>query len=119
MSLFSKEGPEGLNVHDMQCMWYENEVAYSHLRQGNYRLALKNFTFIERHLEQIWDDQTDFHLYAMRKYTLNSYLHMLKMEDKIYKNAHAINAAIGMIKTVNKITSDEAKLQNEKDQLQH
>jgi peptide alpha-N-acetyltransferase len=32
MSLFSKEGTEGLNVHDMQCMWYENEVGLSHMR---------------------------------------------------------------------------------------
>ena len=57
----------------MQCMWYENEVGFSHLRQGNYRMALKMFNYIEKHLEQIFEDQLDFHLYAMRKYTLNSY----------------------------------------------
>jgi len=50
MALFSKEGSE-LNVHDMQCMWYENEVGFSHLRLGNYRMALKNFNYIEKHLE--------------------------------------------------------------------
>lgn len=31
MALFSKEGNE-LNVHDMQCMWYEIEVGNSYLR---------------------------------------------------------------------------------------
>ena len=33
MALFSKEGQD-LNVHDMQCMWYETEVGSSHLRQN-------------------------------------------------------------------------------------
>ena len=69
MRLFSKEG-EDLNVHDMQCMWYESEVGNSYLRQGNYRLALKNFSWIEKHFDQINEDQFDFHLYSMRKYTL-------------------------------------------------
>ena len=31
MALFSKEGNE-LNVHDMQCLWYEVEVGNSYLR---------------------------------------------------------------------------------------
>ena len=31
MLLFSKEGQE-LNVHDMQCMWYEIEVGQSYYR---------------------------------------------------------------------------------------
>lgn len=36
-------------------------------------MALKNFNYIEKHFEQIFEDQFDFHLYAMRKYTLNAY----------------------------------------------
>ncbi|CDW89756.1 n-alpha-acetyltransferase auxiliary subunit-like [Stylonychia lemnae] len=111
MGQFSKEGQE-LNVHDMQCMWYENEVGLSYLRQGNYRLALKNFNYIEKHMEQVFEDQLDFHLYAMRKYTLNAYFQMLEMEDNIYKNKNAVRAAIGIIKTmkkVDKIREEEQK----------
>jgi hypothetical protein len=55
MSLFSKEGKD-LNVHDMQCMWYESEMGNSFIRQNNLRLALKNFNYIERHFEQIYED---------------------------------------------------------------
>lgn len=34
MALFSKDSNEdkGLNVHDMQCMWYEVECGKSYLR---------------------------------------------------------------------------------------
>jgi sulfur transfer complex TusBCD TusB component (DsrH family) len=48
----------------------------------------------------------------MRKYTLNSYLQMLEMEDEIYKNQNAVKAAIGIIKTMNKV--DKIKEEEEK-----
>ena len=89
MELFSKEGQE-LNVHDMQAMWYELEVGRSHARQGNWRLALKNFNFIEKHIEQFHEDQFDFHLYSMRKFTVAAYLQLLDMEDRIYSNPYAV-----------------------------
>lgn len=92
-------------------MWYENEVGLSYLRQGNYRLALKNFNYIEKHMEQVFEDQLDFHLYAMRKYTLNAYFQMIEMEDNIYKNKNAVRAAIGIIKTMKKVDKNREEEQ--------
>ena len=52
MALFSKDtGDDKLNVHDMQCMWFETECGNSYLRQGLFRQALKNFNYIEKHFE--------------------------------------------------------------------
>lgn len=111
MALFSKDqgDDQGLNVHDMQCMWYETECGASYLRQGQLRLALKNFHYIEKHFDQIYEDQFDFHLYAMRKYTLNSYFEMIDMEDRVYRNKYAVRAAIGMIKVARKATKLNAQ----------
>lgn len=103
MATFSKEKEDHtLNVHEMQCMWYEVECGKSYLRQGHLRLALKNFKYIDHHFEQIYEDQFDFHLYAIRKFTLNAYFEMIAMEDKVYKNKFAVQAALGIIKVAKK-----------------
>jgi peptide alpha-N-acetyltransferase len=83
-------------------MWFETECGASYLRQGNLRLALKNFNYIEKHFDQIYEDQFDFHLYSIRKFTLNSYFEMLEMEDQVYCNKYAIRAALGMLKAAKK-----------------
>lgn len=59
---------------------------------------MKSFNYIEKHFETIYEDQFDFHLYAIRKFTLSSYFEMIAMEDKVYKNKFAVKAALGMLK---------------------
>jgi len=118
MALFSKETDGSLNVHDMQCMWYETECAAAYLRQGDLRLALKNFNYIEKHFDQIYEDQFDFHLYGLRKFAINAYFEMLEMEDRVYRNKYAVRAALGTIKVfrrVSKLNKEEelAKLKPE------
>jgi tetratricopeptide (TPR) repeat protein len=44
ISLFAKhEGNPEQNLYDMQCSWYELEVAACHLRKGNYGKSLKKY----------------------------------------------------------------------------
>jgi hypothetical protein len=48
----------------------------------------------------------------MRKYTLNSYFQMLDMEDEMHRNKNAVRAAIGLIRTMNKVNKiKEAELE--------
>lgn len=34
-ALFTKDGDQANNLHDMQCMWYEIECGRAHLRRHN------------------------------------------------------------------------------------
>jgi len=99
---FSKEGDD-LNIHDMQQLWYENQVGTSYLRQGNYRLALKNFNFVKEHLKTIYCDQYDFHYFALRKYSLTYYFQMISMQNKLYSYKYATKAGTGLLRTLNQV----------------
>ena len=65
-------------------------------------MALKNFNWVEKHFDQIYEDQFDFHIYSMRKFTLFAYIEMIDMEDRIYKNNFAVKAALGLIRALKK-----------------
>ena len=98
-------------------MWYEVEVGNSNQRLGNHRLALKNYNYIEKHFDQIYEDQFDFHVYSMRKFTIFAYFEMIEMEDKIYRNEYAVQAALGLIKSLKKVEKikEEENKKNEEE----
>jgi len=104
IALFTKDGDQNSNLYDMQCMWYELEIAAAYRRKAkedaaNFGRALKNFAAVDKHFTDIIEDQFDFHTYCVRKMTLRAYVHMLRMEDAVHSHIFYVRAALGAIET--------------------
>ncbi|KAG4945020.1 hypothetical protein AAZX31_15G012600 [Glycine max] len=113
--LFTKDGDQHNNLHDMQCMWYELAGAESYFRQGNLGMALKKFLSVEKHYADITEDQFDFHSYCLRKMTLHTYVEMLKFQDQLHSHAYFHKAAAGAIRCYIELHDSPPKLTTEED----
>ena len=49
--------------------------------------ALKRLLAVRAHFDDFVEDQFDFHSYCVRKMTLRAYVAMLRMEDRLHRNA--------------------------------
>ncbi|MBA0866290.1 hypothetical protein Goshw_019701 [Gossypium schwendimanii] len=98
--LFTKDGDQHNNLHDMQCMWYELASGESYFRQGDLGRALKKFLAVEKHYADITEDQFDFHSYCLRKMTLRAYVDMLRFQDRLHSHAYFHKAAAGAIRCI-------------------
>ncbi|KAI3463358.1 hypothetical protein Pfo_020021 [Paulownia fortunei] len=114
--LFTKDGEQHNNLHDMQCMWYELASGESYLRQGDLGRALKKFLSVEKHYADITEDQFDFHSYCLRKMTLRTYVEMLKFQDRLHSYSYFRKAAAGAIKCYLKLCDSPSKSSAEEDE---
>ncbi|TKY64516.1 N-alpha-acetyltransferase 16, NatA auxiliary subunit [Spatholobus suberectus] len=113
--LFTKDGDQHNNLHDMQCMWYELASGESYFRQGDLGRALKKFLAVEKHYADISEDQFDFHSYCLRKMTLRTYVEMLKFQDQLHSHAYFHKAAAGAIRCYIKLHDSPPKSTAEED----
>jgi hypothetical protein len=61
MVKFSRDQDLGsLNVHEMQTLWFEVQCSKAYYRQGQYRDALKQIGYIEKHFDTIFEDCIEF-----------------------------------------------------------
>ncbi|GBG90818.1 hypothetical protein CBR_g51323 [Chara braunii] len=102
-ALFTKDGDQHNNLFDMQCMWYELASGDSHLRQGNFGKALKKYLAVEKHYQDMEEDQFDFHTYCLRKMTLRAYVKMLRMADRLHSHKFFCRAAAGAVRCYLKV----------------
>ncbi|EYU21564.1 hypothetical protein ABFS82_09G099700 [Erythranthe guttata] len=114
--LFTKDGEQHNNLHDMQCMWYELASGESYFRQGDLGHALKKFLAVEKHYADITEDQFDFHSYCLRKMTLRTYVEMLKFQDRLHSYSYFRKAAAGAIKCYLKLYDSPPKSSAEEDE---
>ena len=98
MGLFSKEKLSELNVHDMQSMWYELELAEALQRIGDLEKAATEFRWIEKHLIEMFEDQYDFHFYVYRKMNLNTYIEFMNFVDGLTAHKNLLRAGKGLIR---------------------
>jgi peptide alpha-N-acetyltransferase len=82
--LFTREGlPTLQTLDDMQCAWFQRELARAYWRTKQYGEALVKYHEIDKHFDDIIEDQFDFHTYCMRKMTLRPYVGVLRLEDNL------------------------------------
>ena len=74
-------------------MWYQTEAGLAHLRMGKLGEALKKAHEVDKHFEEITEDQFDFHTYCMRKMTLCAYMRLLRLEDVLRSHQFYFKAA--------------------------
>lgn len=104
MALFSKDQDcEKLNVHEMSTFWYEVHCGMSNFRQGNYRLALKEFSYFEKHFNLMGEDCLDFFYCSMRRCTLLHYLDMWKWQNNIHQGKWAVRGCVKLLKVLKRI----------------
>ena len=61
-------------------MWFEYECAKAYYRKWEYRLALKQIGWMEKHLDQMTEDCIEFNNYGLRKAMLNHYMQMVDLQ---------------------------------------
>ncbi|KAH0434372.1 hypothetical protein IEQ34_026832 [Dendrobium chrysotoxum] len=110
--LFTKDGDQHNNLHDMQ---YELASGESYFRQGDLGRALKKFLAVEKHYADMTEDQFDFHSYCLRKMTLRAYVSMLKFQDQLHSHSYFHSAATGAIRSYIKLYDSPLKPSSEED----
>mmetsp|Transcript_6190 Transcript_6190/g.18837 ORF Transcript_6190/g.18837 Transcript_6190/m.18837 type:complete len:916 (+) Transcript_6190:131-2878(+) len=109
-SMFIKDGDlqdtAQTYLYDMQCLWYELELAESYYRAEDYAMALRKFQCIEKHFDQFSDDQWDFHSYYQRKVTLRAYVDMIAWGSALVSHPAYVQAMVGMARCYQRVAAD-------------
>ena len=92
----------------MATLWYEWHCGMAHFRLGDLRQSLKQLSYLEKHINLMYEDCLDFFYCSMRRTTLNHYLQMWDYQNKLYEGKWPTKSAITILKVIKRIRRDVA-----------
>ncbi|TIA78927.1 hypothetical protein E3P92_03618 [Wallemia ichthyophaga] len=96
LSLFTRKAAptSAADLCDMEAIWFMREEAKAYSKKGEYGMALKRLHQLFDTFNTWEEDQYDFHIYCLRKYTIRSYLTALELEDELREDRNYVDSAI-------------------------
>ena len=111
MSIFFKDCGYESTVMDNQCIWFEQTNGTSRFRIGEYRTALKQFSYVMGHLTDMVDDQYDYYLYSLRKFTLASFEGLMTFNDhELYQYKPILKATTDLVRLVARVDKNRESI---------
>ena len=95
---YAKQHETWSTILEMQCMWYELELADCFYRKGDVEAALSRYLLVDRHFHDIVEDQLDFHHYLSKKNNVRAYINMLRYMDTARSHHFFCRAARNIVR---------------------
>ena len=101
--------------NDSPCHWLLFELAKAYQKKGDLHACAEKCLELRKSFENIWEDQLDFHVFALTRMRLCNYVELLRLEDSVYQNSDYQLTAQIAIKVLLNIHDTSKPNKNNKD----
>ena len=108
------------NMLRYQCLWFKIETGIAYLKAGKLLLSHRMFKGILDNFKEMYEDQSDFYNYSLRRYMLCDFYSLINYSKKMYKNKNVKNSLfyLDLIRSAlqSKFKKNENELRKELDE---
>ena len=108
------------NMLRYQCLWYKIETGIAYLKAGKLLLSHRMFKGILDNFKEMYEDQSDFYNYSLRRYMISDFYNLINYTKNMYKNKNVINSLfyLDLIRSAlqSKFKKNENELRKELDE---
>ena len=80
------------NMLRYQCLWFKIETGIAYLKSGKLLLSHRMFKGILDNFKEMYEDQSDFYNYSLRRYMLCDFYSLINYTKNMFKNKNVINS---------------------------
>ncbi|KNH08056.1 N-alpha-acetyltransferase 15 NatA auxiliary subunit-like protein [Perkinsela sp. CCAP 1560/4] len=85
------------HIVDIECIWYELELANASYRHGDVLTALQIYLLITRQFESFREQEYDFHRYCLNRGSYCAYMDTLRNSENVRSHPSCVRAAHGVV----------------------